>query len=93
VGHGAGASGYHLANEVAGARRGRLIALPAAERAAFARLSAGGRAEVLAAGAGQVRVAGFATSPRGPKTPRPGRETAVGTGHVATARLLEPWRS
>ena len=84
-----GVSGYHVANEVAGASRGLLIALPAAEWAVFARVSAGGLAKVLAALAGQVRVAEFVASPRGPKKPRPRRESATGTGHVATARLLK----
>lgn len=84
-----GVSGYHVANEVAGASRGLLIAIPPAEWAVFARVSAGGMAKVLAALAGQVRVAEFVISPRGPKKPRPRRESARGTGHVATARLLK----
>ena len=85
---GPGVSGYHVANEVAGASRGLLIAIPAAEWAPFARVSAAGLAKVLVVLAGQVRPAEFATSPRGPKKPRPRRESATGIGHVATARLL-----
>lgn len=84
-----GVSGYHVANEVAGASRGLLIAIPAAEWAVFARVSAAGMAKVLVTLAGQVRVAEFVTSPRGPKKPRPRRESATGTGHVSTARLLK----
>ena len=84
-----GVSGYHVANEVAGASRGLLIAIPAAEWAAFARVSAGGVAKVLVVRAGHVRPAEFVTRPRGPKKPRPRRESAAGTGHVATARLLK----
>lgn len=84
-----GVSGYHVANEVAGASRGVLIAIPAAEWAAFARVSAAGMAKVLVVLAGQVRMAEFATSPRGPKKPQPPRASATGTGHVATARLLK----
>jgi IS4 transposase len=84
-----GVSGYHVANEVAGASRGLLIAIPAAEWAVFAQVSATGMARVLAALAGQVRVAEFVVSPRGPKKPRPRRESARGTGHVATARVLK----
>jgi hypothetical protein len=94
--HGAvepGVSGYHVANEVAGASRGLLIAIPAAEWAAFARVSAVGMAKVLVVLAGQVRMAEFVTSPRGPKKPRPRRESATGTGHVATARLLKAPKS
>ena len=88
-----GVSGYHVANEVAGASRGLLIAIPAAEWAVFARVSAVGMAKVLVALAGQVRVAEFVTSPRGPKKPRPRRESASGIGHVATARLLKARKS
>lgn len=84
-----GVSGYHVANEVAGASRGLLIAIPATEWAAFARVSAAGLAQVLVVLAGHVRPAEFVTSPRGPKKPRPRRESATGTGHVATARLLK----
>lgn len=90
---GPGVSGYHVANEVAGASRGLLIALPAAEWEAFGRVSAAGMAKVLVALAGQVRVAEFTTSPRGPKKPRPRRESANGTGHIATARLLKAQKS
>jgi IS4 transposase len=84
-----GVSGYHVANEVAGASRGLLIAIPPAEWAVFARVSAAGLAQVLVALGRQVRVAEFVTSPRGPKRPRPPRASATGTGHVATARVLK----
>lgn len=97
VAHGAavgpGVSGYHVANEIAGASRGLLIAIPAAEWAVFGRVSAAGMAKVLVALAGQVRVAEFVSNPRGPKKPRPRRESARGTGHVATARLLKAQKS
>lgn len=86
---GPGVSGYHVANEVAGASRGLLIAIPAAAWATFGRVTAAGLAEVLVALAGRVRVAEFVTSPRGPKKSRPRRESARGTGHVSTARLLK----
>jgi hypothetical protein len=86
---GPGVSGYHVANEVAGASRGLLIAIPAAEWAVFARVSAGGLAEVLVALGRQVKVAEFVTSPRGPKKPRPRQQSGAGIWHVATARLLK----
>lgn len=86
---GPGLSGYHVANEIAGASRGPLIAIPPAEWAVFARVSAAGLAKVLVVLGRQVRVAEFVTSPRGPKKPRPRRESASGTGHVSTARLLK----
>jgi DDE family transposase len=88
-----GVSGYHVANEVAGASRGLLIAIPVAEWAVFARVSAAGMAKVLVALGRQVRVAEFVASPRGPKKPRPRQESAAGTGHVATARLLKGQKS
>lgn len=84
-----GVSGYHVANEIAGASRGLLIAIPVAEWAVFARVSAAGLAQVLVALGHQVRVAEFVTSPRGPKKPRPRRASGAGVGHVATARLLK----
>ncbi|QEG27688.1 hypothetical protein GobsT_24470 [Gemmata obscuriglobus] len=46
-------------------------------------------AKVLIVLAGHVRPADFVTSPRGPKKPRPPRDSGTGTGHVATARLLK----
>ena len=86
---GPGLSGYHVANEIAGASRGLLIAIPAAEWAVFARVSAAGLAQVLVALGRQARVAEFVTSPRGPKKPRPRRVSGAGIGHVATARVLK----
>jgi IS4 transposase len=86
---GAGVSGYHVANEVAGASRGLLIALPPAEWAVFARVSAVGLAEILVVLGRQVRVGEFVTSPRGPKKPRPRQQSGAGIWHVATARLLK----
>jgi hypothetical protein len=88
-----GVSGYHVANEVAGASRGRWVAIPAADWAAFARVSAAGVAKVLVVPAGQVRLAEFVTRPRGPKKPRPWRVGATGAGHVATPRLLKAPKS
>src|SRR5262249_59191634 len=52
-----GVSGYPVANEVAGASRGLLIALPAAGWAVFARVSAGGLGRVLVALGREGRVA------------------------------------
>jgi IS4 transposase len=86
---GPGVSGYHVANEVAGASRGLLIALPAAEWAVFGQVPAAVLAEVLVTLGRYVRVAEFVTSPRGPKKPRPRRQTGAGIGHVATARVLK----
>ena len=88
-----GLSGYHIANEIAGATRGLLIAIPAAEWAVFARTSAERLAQVLVVLGGQVKVAEFVTSPRGPKKPRPRQTSGTGIGHVSTARLLKAMKS
>src|SRR5262249_46375623 len=86
-----GVSGYPVANEVAGASRGLLIALPAAGWAVFARVSAGGLARGLVALGRQGRVAQFVVRRRGPQRtpPRPRERSGARYRNVATARLLK----
>ena len=88
-----GVSGYHVANEVSGASRGLLIAIPADEWAVFARVSAAVMATALLALAEQVRVAEFVLSPRGPKKPRPKPGKTRPGEHLATARVLKAKKS
>jgi hypothetical protein len=86
---GASASGYHLAEEVAAASRGLQIAVPAGAWSAFAGLGPAAMAAWLLGVARRVRPAAFRKQPRGPKRPRPKRESGARIKHRSTAKLLK----
>ena len=85
-------SGYYLADEVAGTRRGLLIAIPEAAWGVFQRMTAAQLAEVLRELAGKVRLAAFRRHRRGPKKPPVKRTYDQDQPHVSTAKLLEQRR-
>ena len=81
-------SSYYLADEVAGTPRGMMIAIPEDEWAVFHGLTAtasGRRLLDLAAG---VRLGSHREQVRGPKRPRPRRESGAKIKHVSSAKLL-----
>jgi len=82
-------SGYDLAEEVAGTYRGMMIAVPKDEWVAFHGMSPQEISPFLKRWAGAVRLPEFRKQPRGPKKPRPRRQSGAKIKHVATARLLE----
>ncbi len=82
-------SGYDLAEEVAGTYRGMMIAVPKDEWVVFHRMSPQALSPFLKQLAGAVRLAEFRKQPRGPKKPRPKRQSGAKIKHVATAKLLE----
>jgi hypothetical protein len=84
------ASGYDLAEEVAGAYRGMMIAIPKDEWVVFHEMSPRGLRPFLKRLAGAVRLSEFRKQPRGPKKPRPERRSGAEIKHVATAGC---WRS
>ncbi len=82
-------SGYDLAEEVAGTYRGMMIAVPKDEWVVFHGMSPGTLSPFLKRLAGAVRLSEFRKQPRGPKKPRPQRQSGAKIKHVATAKLLE----
>jgi IS4 transposase len=93
AGHGIDAevqvSGSDLAEEIAGTRRGMVIAIAPSVWSVFARMTPAELAQMLRGLGRQVWLAGFRKQPRGPKKPRPPRESGAKAKHYATARLLQ----
>jgi IS4 transposase len=79
---------YYLANDVATTYHGMMIAIPEEEWDVFARMSVPAMASTLLALAQRVNLRALRKSPRGPKKPRPKRESDSAQGHVSTAKLL-----
>jgi IS4 transposase len=84
----AAVSGYDLAEEVAGTQRGMMIAVPEDEWVVFHGMSPREFGAFLKGLARSVRLSEFRKQPRGPKKPRPARQSGAEVKHVATARLL-----
>ncbi|MBV8268662.1 MAG: transposase [Planctomycetaceae bacterium] len=82
-------SGYDLAEEVAGTYRGMMIAVPKDEWVVFHGMSPQELSPFLKQLASAVRLSEFRKQPRGPKKPRPKRQSGAKIKHVATAKLLE----
>lgn len=82
-------SGYDLAEEVAGTHRGMMIAVPRDEWVAFHGMSPREMSPYLKQLASAVRLSEFRKQPRGPKKPRPKRQSGAEIKHVATSQLLE----
>jgi hypothetical protein len=82
-------SGYDLAEEVAGTHRGMMIAVPKDEWVVFHGMSPQEIGPILKQLAGAVRLAEFRKQRRGPKKPRPKRQSGSKIKHVATAKLLQ----
>ena len=68
---------YYLADEVAGTHRGMMIAIPEDEWAVFHGLSPQEIAPILKDLARAVRLSHFRKQPRGPKKPRPKRQSGA----------------
>jgi len=86
-------SGYDLAEEIAGTYRGMMIAIPKDEWVVFHGMSPQELCPFLKKLAGAVRLSEFRKQPRGPKKPRPARQTGDKIKHVATSELLEKQRA
>jgi IS4 transposase len=79
---------YYLANEVATTYHGMMIAIPEVEWDVFYRMSASDMAVTWLDLAKRVNIRAFRKSPRGPKKPRPKRDSNAKQGHISTAKLL-----
>jgi IS4 transposase len=82
-------SGYDLAEEVAGTHRGMMIAVPKDEWVVFHGMSPREISPFLKELAGAVRLSEYSKQPRGPKKPRPKRQSGAKIKHVATSQLLK----
>ena len=82
-------SGSDLAEEVSGTHRGMMIAIPEDEWVVFQEMSPQEICPYLKTLAAAVRLAEFRKQRRGPKKPRPQKQSGAKIKHVATARLLK----
>jgi len=82
-------SGFYLADEVAGTHRGMMIAIPKDEWVVFHGMSPQEISPIPKVLARAVRLSEFRKQPRGPKKPRPKRQSGAKVKHVATAKLLK----
>jgi IS4 transposase len=81
-------SSYYLAQELAKVFTGMTIALPAEEWQEYAVMTPLELAKQLRQWAQQAPLWRYQKHPRGPKKPRPKRQSGAKISHVATARLL-----
>ena len=81
-------SGFYVADEIQMTHRGMMIAIPEDEWVVFHDLTAPELAGVLVQLAEGVRLPKFKKHPRGPKKPKPKKQSGAKIKHVATAKIL-----
>lgn len=81
-------SGYYVANEIKRMHDGMMIAIPEDEWVVFHELAPVELAGVLVELAKAVRLPKYQKHPRGPKKPKPKKQSGAKIKHVATARIL-----
>jgi hypothetical protein len=79
---------YYVANDIAQTYHGMMIAIPEEEWRVFRRMRPAEMVATLKELAQKVRLEAYRKSPRGPKKPRPKRESTTQVPHVSTAKLL-----
>jgi IS4 transposase len=84
-----GLSGYHLAEEIRMCHRGMMKALPKDEWVEFQEMSPSELGEVLVDWARATSLSEYAKSTRGPKKPKPVKESGAKIKHVATSKILK----
>jgi hypothetical protein len=82
-------SGYYIADEVQMTRRGMMIAIAEDEWVVFHDLPPEELADVLVRLAQSVSLAKLRRHPRGPKKPKPKKQSGAKIKHVATAKILK----
>jgi len=82
-------SGYYVADEIQMTRRGMMIAIPEDEWVVFHDLTPVELADVLVRLARSVSLPKLRKHPRGPKKPKPSKQSGAKIKHVATAKFLE----
>ncbi|HMB04692.1 MAG TPA: transposase [Isosphaeraceae bacterium] len=81
-------SGYYVADEIQMTHRGMMIAIPEDEWVVFHDLTPRELAGVLVQLAAAVRLPKYQKHPRGPKKPKPKKQSGAKIKHVATAKIL-----
>ena len=81
-------SGYYVADEIQTTHRGMMIAIPEDEWVVFHDLAPRELAGVLVRLAAAVRLPKYRKHPRGPKKPKPKKQSGAKMKHVATAKIL-----
>ena len=79
---------YYVANDIAQTYHGMMIAIPEEEWRVFRLMSPTEMVTTLRELAQKVRLKASRKSPRGPKKPRPKRESTPKVSHVSTAKIL-----
>jgi hypothetical protein len=82
-------STYYLADEITMTHRGMMVAIPKDEWVVFHGLAPKEMAAVLVELAKNVRLSLYPKQPRGPKKPKPRKQSGAKIKHVATARILK----
>jgi IS4 transposase len=82
-------SGYYIADEIEMTHRGMMIAIPEDEWVVFHDLPSVELANVLVQLAQSVSLPKLRKHPRGPKTPKPKKQSGAKIKHVATAKILK----
>ena len=81
-------SGYYVAEEVTMTHRGMMIAIPEDEWVEFREMAPAELAGVLVKLAEAVRLPAYQKHPRGPKKPKPKKQSGAKIKHVSTAKIL-----
>jgi IS4 transposase len=81
-------SGYYVADEIKRVHDGMMIAIPEDEWVVFHDLSPAKLADVLVKLAEAVRLPKYQKHVRGPKKPKPEKQSGAKIKHVATAKIL-----
>jgi hypothetical protein len=82
-------SAYYLADEVTMTHRGMMVAIPEDEWTVFHDLTPTEMATALVDLARNVRLPLYPKQPRGPKKPKPVKQSGAKIKHVATAKILK----
>lgn len=82
-------SGYYLADEVQMCHRGMMRAIPKDEWVVFQEAPAPALAALLTDWARSVPLADYVSHPRGPKKPKPKKQSGAKIKHVSTFKVLE----
>jgi hypothetical protein len=81
-------SGYYVADEIRMTQRGMMIAIPEDEWVVFHGVAPRELAVVLVRLAAAVRLPRYRKHPRGPKKPRPAKQSGAKIKHVATSQIV-----
>jgi IS4 transposase len=82
-------SGFYVADEVKMNHRGMMKAIPKDEWVEFQEMSPVKLAELLVEWAQTVPLSEYRKKPRGPKKPKPEKQSGAKISHVATAKILK----